>query len=263
MNISRLRDLQSHFCEFLQYGRHEKSIVEALRLPGRSQGVQRLDVYRNGYFIRLEKALARNFPVTDAVLGQEDFAQLAGLYVLEHPSRHPNLRNIGCHFPAWLRGCSRVAAGDLAAVEWAALRVFDGPDTVPATVSCLDSVAPDDWATLSIMLAPTLTLLSLSSNADRVWIAKAQGIELSESPVRHIAVARESQFRPGITDLDTDTFLVLTALKSEMRLSVVNEQLSRCQDPREIPSRVATALHFAFAKEWVAGIDLNQQGKQE
>ncbi len=257
MNSSRLKDLQSDFCEFLQYGRHEGEIVDHLRPPGRMQGVLRLDVYRNAYFIRLEKALANDFPVTEKVLGQEEFARIAGEYVLAHPSRHPSLRYVGSEFSAWLRSHSRQAAGDLAAIEWAVMQVFDGPDFVPVVAASLDGMMPGDWARLSISLAPTLSVLTLKSNADLVWLAKADGVILKTETTRCISVSRDSQSRPVVADLDADSFAVLDALMTESRLAAVNECLARQQDTGKLPARVAKALHIAFANEWVAGACLN------
>lgn len=254
MNSSRLEDLQSDFCEFLQYGRHEGEIIDHLRPPGRMQGVLRLDVYRNAYFIRLEKALANDFPVTEKVLGREVFAQIAGEYVLAHPSRHPSLRYIGTKFSAWLRSHSQTAAGDLAAIEWAVMQVFDGPDFVPAVAASLDGMAPDDWARLSISLAPTLSVLTLKSNADLVWLAKAEGVVLNSASTRYISVSRDSQSRPVVADLDAESFAVLDALVTESRLAMVNERLARQRDPGKLPAQVAKALHIAFANEWVARV---------
>ncbi len=259
MTLSRLVKLQTDFSEFLQRGRHESRIAAQLRPPSINDSSLRLDVYRNGYFIRLEKALAHDFPVTAETLGPETFAREAGEYVQAHPSRHPSLRHAGREFPAWLRSHSGSAVGDLAAIEWAVMRVFDGPDCVPAQADCLEEIAPDAWERLHISLVPTLSVLALTSNADRVWLARGERTDLQPTSTRWIAISRDARIRPNLADLDQGTFAVLNALSTKLCLAKVNEHLAQEYDPENLPEQVAKALHIAFASNWVADASVRDQ----
>ncbi|MFQ6005030.1 MAG: putative DNA-binding domain-containing protein [Woeseia sp.] len=252
MSASRLSDLQSIFCEFLLRGLHEDQIAAQLRPPGNQQAVQRLDIYRNGYFTRLEKALAHDFPVSERTLGWKCFARLAGDYVLAHPSQYPSLRNIGHGFADWLRVHAGTAIADLAAIEWAIMSVFDGPDSTTVESERMDAFAPADWPNMYITLVPTLTLLSLTSNADDVWRERGAGRKLEESSTRCIAISRGEQFQPKLYGLDTTSFAVLETLWKEPRLATVSERLAQRQVSEKVPESVAKALHIAFANNWVA-----------
>ena len=254
VNTSRLGAFQSDFCGFLFHGRHEDRIAAQLRLPGKQQAVQRLDIYRNAYFIRLEKALAHDFPMSSRILGQKAFSRLAGEYVLAHPSESPSLRYLGDQFANWLRIHTGTAIADLAAIEWAVMQVFDGPDCIPAKTNRMEAFTPDDWANLNITLVPTLMLLSLTSNADRVWLARGEGGKLEEKSSRWIAVSRGERFQPRLYNLDAASFSVLNALGKEPQLAVVSERLAQRQDPEKVPQQVAKALHIAFAHSWVAAL---------
>ncbi len=241
-------------CEFLFHGRHEDRIAGQLRAPGKQHSVQQLDIYRHAYFIRLEEALAHDFPISARILGQKSFGRLAGEYILAHPSESPSLRYLGHQFANWLKIHAGAAIADLAAIEWAVMQVFDGPDCIPAKTNRMEAFTPNDWAKLNITLVPTLTLLSLTSNADRVWLARGEGRKLEETSSRGIAVSRGEQFRPKLYNLDAASFSVLNALVKEPRLAVVNERLAQREGLKNVPQQVAKALHMAFAHSWVAAI---------
>ncbi len=254
MNASRLSAFQSGFSQFLFHGWHEDRIAGQLRPPGKQQAVQRLDIYRHAYFIRLEEALAHDFPMSARILGQKSFGRLAGEYVLAHPSQSPSLRYLGHQFANWLKIHAGTAIADLAAIEWAVMQVFDGLDCIPARTERMEAFTPNDWAKLNITLVPTLTLLSLSSNAARVWLARGEGRKLEETSSRWIAVSRGEQFRPKLYNLDAASFSVLNALGKQPRLAVVNERLAQREGSINLPQQVAKALHIAFANSWVAEV---------
>lgn len=255
MSTARLCKFQADFRDYLYRGRYEHNIAARLRSPGNKQARQRLDIYRNAYFIRLERALAHDFPVSERILGQNRFARLAGDYVLAHPSCSPSLRNLGHKFASWLRRQQTQIHGELATIEWAVMQVFDGPDVAPSDPDCLQSFSPADWPRFEITLLPTLTFLQLSSNADRVWLAKGENIELNTEPPRQLAIGRDERFRPVFTELDSDTFAVLTTLGNEPRLVIASEQLAETGNPASVPQRIAQSLHQALARGWVASIE--------
>ncbi len=254
MRASRLSEFQSDFCEFLFHGRQEDRLAGQLRPPGEQQAIQRLDIYRNAYFIRLERALAHDFPISEQVLGQSAFARMAGEYVLAQPSQFPSLRNLGHGFAMWLRVRAGTAVADLADIEWAVMLVFDGPDCIPAETNRMEAFAPNDWAKLNITLVPSLTLLLLVSNADNVWRERGQGSKLEKTSSRWIAVSRGEKFRPRLDILDSTSFAVLDAIWKEPRLAVVSERLAQQEDPEKVPQQVAEALHTALVHNWVATV---------
>ncbi len=254
MNASRLNDLQSVFCKFLLRGLNEDQIAAQLRPPSKQQAVQRLDIYRNGYFTRLEKALAHDFPVSERTLGQKRFARLAGDYVLAQPSRYPSLRNIGHRFPDWLLVHAGTAIADLADIEWANMTVFDGPDCTTVKSDRMDAFTPTNWANMCVTFVPTLTLLSLVSNADDVWRERGEGRKLEKASTQCVAISRGEQFRPKLCGLNAMTFAVLEGLSKEPHLAIVSERLAQRQDSEKVPELVARALPIAFANNWVAAV---------
>ena len=84
----------------------------AARLPGLRAGEQRrlhrpvrdtskadrvtlLDVYRDGYALRLIEVLTIDYPGVLAMAGPADFDHMARAYIAAHPSHHPSVRWFG------------------------------------------------------------------------------------------------------------------------------------------------------------------------
>jgi len=256
MNATRLSDWQAQFRAFLYRGHHEDELAIQVRTNDTTTPNERLDVYRHAYFIRLEQALAHDFPVTETVLGKTAFARCAGEYVLAHPSRSPSLREIGCAFADWLQTNHSSETAQIATIEWAAMNVFDGPDVDPVAADRLQAFSPEDWPQLMIRQMPTLTILSLSSNADRVWLDKAHDTELIAGRERHIALWRGDEYRPMLAEIDADTFAVLTVFAEAVPLSVAGERLATQFPSAAVPQMIGRALHNALARGWVAAIEL-------
>jgi hypothetical protein len=254
VTADRLEKLQSTFSEFLMYGFYQDELLEQLASTSDQQSVQRLDVYRNGYFIRLEAALAHDFPACERILGRAEFVRHAGDYVVALPSISPSLRNLGHGFAGWLRAHAGAAIADLADIEWAVMQVFDGPDCVAADSTSMEQFAPEDWAMLRVALVPTLTLLSLTSNADDVWNDHQDEINLQSSVARSLAISRNDKFQPNLTVIDDHVFRVLYILNEEVSLAVVSESLADLIDVAEVPQLLAKVLLTAFAHDWVASV---------
>src|SRR5688572_4103050 len=109
---------------------------------------QRLNVYREGYYLRLGEALAETFPVLRTVLGDDDFRVLVRRYVDAHPSRHFSVRRYGYRLVRWLGKCpfsDRPALAELAEWEWAMAHAFDAADPGPIAFDALTSIPPAQW----------------------------------------------------------------------------------------------------------------------
>jgi len=259
MSAGHLKKLQSEFSDFVMHGRNEDRLIEQLCAPKSRHSVQGLDVYRDAYFIRLEAALAHDFPACERILGQEEFARLAGDYVVAQPSVSPSLRDLGKGFADWLRVHTGAAIADLAEIEWAVMRVFDGPDCVPVDSASMEQFAPEDWASLSVELVPTLTLLSQTSNADDVWCDRQGEIKLQNAAAKTLAISRNENMQPNLTILDNRSSMVLIALSKEGSLASASESLADLATVDEIPELLAKALLTAFAHNWVSVVSNSKQ----
>ena len=66
-------------------------------------------------------------------------------------------------------------------------------------------------------------------------------------------------YEPCSLSFDLKTFAVLDALSTEPSLATVNDRLAQEHDPEKLPEQVASALHIAFANNWVADVSVKDQ----
>jgi hypothetical protein len=122
----------------------------------------RAEVYRDGYSFRLLDVLRDDFPEVAALVG-ERFEALVAEYAGRHPPTHPSLRHFGRRFAAFVaeHPLSRrwPQLGELAALEWARVEVFDAPEIPLLTLSDLDAIDPAGWPDHVFALAPSVRIL--------------------------------------------------------------------------------------------------------
>ncbi len=144
-----------------------------------------IEVYRNNAWQFFLTALERTFAVTQRRVGADFFRQLAHEYRAQHPSRHGDLHWIGEAFPAWL--ASRLAGtgyewlADLARLEWACEESAIAAFTEPVGVASLSRFDADSLPGLTLILQPSLRLVTSSFPIWSVW--RSNQDEGAASPV--------------------------------------------------------------------------------
>lgn len=138
---------------------------------------RRLQIYHHAYRARLIDALRDSHGHTAMHMGEDGFDADALAFVESHPSRRPNLNAYGSEFAAWLhqRHPRDPGIGELARLDWALRRVFDGPDAKPLELGALAAVAPAAWDRIGFSFVPTCARLTLAHNTLALWHALDQG----------------------------------------------------------------------------------------
>jgi hypothetical protein len=147
-------------------------IAGALR-PGGIGIARRLGVYHHAYRARLVDALRDSFGHTARYLGDESFETAARGYLREHPSTQPNLRWFGRDFAGWLAEGwpDDPELGELAQLDWALRRAFDGEDAPPLDLAALAAVPPDAWDRALLRWHPSCERLYQRCNTLAIWHA--------------------------------------------------------------------------------------------
>ena len=90
-----LADVQSEFANALRYqnnGEHCDIVSDHFT------DEQRIQIYRNNFVISLSEVLAATYPLTEMLVGEECFQQMARQHVLSYPSTSGDVSGYGEHF---------------------------------------------------------------------------------------------------------------------------------------------------------------------
>lgn len=156
--------------------------ARALILPSRTlTALDRLDIYRGMYELRLIGALRIDYPGLVRLLGEEMFEELARLYVAAHPSESYTLNRLGDRFPDYIgriEGLPRPRfAQALARLELAETVVFDEEPSVAADASSIANMDEDQWRQLNLRPIRALRLLRLDYPAQLFMNAVRSGAD--------------------------------------------------------------------------------------
>jgi hypothetical protein len=133
--------------------------------PSRRQdALQRVDIYREQFWLRHLESLREDFPGTSALL-TSTWVELCTQYLAAHPPCTPSLRELGFQLPDYLASLGAAVvpevAVDMARLELAYLEVFDALDETPLDVTRLQAFGPNEWTLVRFELSNALRLLDL------------------------------------------------------------------------------------------------------
>lgn len=148
-----------------------RSLSESLLQPG----AEGLRAYRDAYRARLVAALRDNYTVLQRLMGDEDFDDLALRFLQARPSQQPSIRWFGEGLAEFMAGPLYEAALvhpaliDCARMDWALRVAFDGPHAPLFAAERLRELAPEQWASLTLTLQPTVQLLTMNWAIEPGW----------------------------------------------------------------------------------------------
>ncbi len=135
-------------------------------LPSHSlTSAERVGIYHGMYLMRMEEALAADYPVIRHFLGDEGFYELVREYVQRHPSRSYTLNRLGdlvSQFFAERTDWPQAEfLHDLARFELAMTEVFDEQESPVLGGEELATVRPEDWEYARLSPIAAFRLLEL------------------------------------------------------------------------------------------------------
>lgn len=138
-----------------------------------------LAVYRNTVLAGACQALADNFPVMRALLGEEMFAAIAADHAEAHPPTSPVLALYGADFADWTEEQPWIGdvpyLSDVARVERMVTEALFAADAPALAPSDLAGIAPDDWGSLCLTLHPAVQVSWSGWPAASLWLAHQDG----------------------------------------------------------------------------------------
>ena len=163
-----------------------REVKQRIRPSATLTASERLDIYRGMYELRLIEALQVDYPGLLRCLGEEQFEEVARLFVRNYPSQSYTLNRLGDRLPNFLtqvEGLKRAAfLYDLARFELAETMVFDEE----ASPGSADASMEENTRFLPI---PALRLLAMQYPANRYL--KGDSEQLPRKRATWVAVYRQ------------------------------------------------------------------------
>jgi hypothetical protein len=150
----------------------ERRIV---RGNARMAPTDQLQVYNGAYLARLIEVLQGDFGALQHALGEDAFRALLAKFLLAHPSRHPNLNQLGAPLPAFVARQrslpQRAFLAELATIERAVAEAFDAPEFEAVTQDEMAAVPPEQWGKARLQLNPSVQLFAFRHPVDQYYQA--------------------------------------------------------------------------------------------
>ena len=151
----------------------ERPAPEGVVRPDGTQATKRFDVYRNNVVTSLIEALGAGFPVVKALVGDDFFSAMAGVYVRQHPPTSPLMIYYGDAFPAFLRSFEPAQAvpylADVAALERARREAYHAADDPIGDPSALAEMTADALMATHFHLHASVRLVSSPYPVFSIW----------------------------------------------------------------------------------------------
>lgn len=132
---------------------------------GRPAG-RRYAVYRNNIAVALREALETGFPACAKLIGAENFARVAGLYLRQSPPASPLMMHYGAGFPDFLAGFEPLKKigylSDVARLELALRQSYHAADAPALDPTRLQNLSEDALMAARFALAPATRLVGSS-----------------------------------------------------------------------------------------------------
>ena len=253
-----LKQLQSEFKEYLFTGSNEDELAVKIKNINNINSNLRLDIYGNAYFIRLQEALAHDFPVLLALMGDESFGREMADYLQHYPSTNPSLRYIGQNLSLWFKKKSKYELSELAQLEWAILNAFDAADADHLTADTLHAIPHEQWHQLRFSFHPSISLLTVNSNLFEIWKAclSKNNIPEIESIYPESLVISCTDRGPAIQSISPAYQSLFKALADNKSFGDACDQLSQLELQQNESNIAAQFLTLAIQYKWIAGIQL-------
>lgn len=147
--------------------------------------VDRVEIYREQFWLRHTASLLEDFPGVSGILGQAEWERLAESYLTAYPCRSFSLRDLGAHFAQHIAEQSalpdRELCADMARLEWCYVEMFDAADVPPLDGDKLSALSEEAWQHAQIVISPAVRLLQVSYPVVALHQALRQALRQDDS----------------------------------------------------------------------------------
>jgi hypothetical protein len=217
---------------------------------------ERLDIYREQFWLRHLSNLRDDFPTVEWAIGPEPFERLCTEYLGAFPPKTWDLQRLGANLPAFAASHAPwqddAFASEAARLDWAFRESHGAPDARPFDPQALASAPEDAWPRARIGLHPSVRSLALAYPLHAVRAALKQG----PAPPRPcmqptgVVVWRDAQYSVRAVAVDRFALALLTELEAGTPLGLACENAAR-SDGIEAQTALGERVGACF-QEWTA-----------
>src|ERR1700737_4721165 len=144
---------------------------------------RRFAVHRNNLVAGLVKALKSRFPAVERIVGEEFFAAMARVFVLERPPRSPLLATYGDEFAAFIAAFEPAREfpylADVARLEAARTHSYHDADAAPIDACQLATLDTCDVGSIRIDIHPSVGIVRSPYPIVAIWAMNSGEQELA------------------------------------------------------------------------------------
>ncbi|MFA0115993.1 DNA-binding domain-containing protein [Vibrio sp. 10N.261.46.E11] len=196
---------------------------------------QRIQIYRNNFVISLSEVLAATYPLTEILVGEDCFQQMARQHVLNYPSTSGDVSGYGEHFEQTIQAFPAVIEaapylGEVALYEWqkdSLVRLMSQAHVDQRPLSCLADVPQEQQDALVFHLKDAITLIHSSYTIialeHAIYQQQLDGLDINQAEFGVLIRAENSQVESH--SLSEESHQLLTELQSGRTLSAIDPLL--------------------------------------
>jgi hypothetical protein len=225
--MQHLRELQQSFQNYLQ--KFSDAIKTEIIHTKNVDVETRLNIYRYAYYARITEVLAKDYMVTQNMMGMDDFSEYASAYINAYPSCYRSIRWMGKHFPLFLKKNKKdEALVEMAQFEWLLTESFDAANLTNLTFEDMTQIAEDQWPECIFTLHPSVRVMTCQWNTQALW-DEYKNHEVIKSSEKLLLPKTWLIWRKNLeiyfTELTKEELFVLNAISQKENFSHICEGL--------------------------------------
>jgi hypothetical protein len=224
--------------------------------PPRGTIADRVAIYAEGFYSRLEDALTNDYRSLATIMGPEGFSFLCRSYIEAYPSCSYSLNFFGQHLSQFLTETPSYKntpyLAEIALFEWAEYISFVASDANLLSASYLQSLSVNEWPKLQFYFHPSCKILKLNWNSLDLIQTSRNNITITKPTVLKVPQSvmiwrrqRDVRYRK-LDDLEES---MLSAINQGASFMEICESLSNKMPEEDVAIYLVKELHAWLQEE--------------
>ncbi len=229
----------------------EPLINQYLQEPPKGSIADRVAIYANGFYSRLEETLLSDYQTLASFMGEDEFSNLCRSYVALYPSYSYSLNFLGQHLSRYLAETppyhKKPYLAEIAFYEWAEAQAFTSADATLLSATELQLLPENQWPGLKFHLHPSCRILTMHWNSFSLTKALREGYKHLPKPKKMVApksiMVWRRQLQIRYYELDNLELTMLEAIKNNASFMELCDYLSHEMNEENVASYLVRKLY--------------------